>query len=166
MTNNWPYTPQIGGTNQEYEFYFNPSSTGALAAGTGTITLTTAPGTNLGANNCSNPARPQGPYVEDQSVFPFEKASIPCTQGNTMTFTVPFSIAAGDQVAVVDFSVSNPLTTGPLTASVSSSADGPATTTYKLAVPGVPQVIGTITGVIAPIVVLWDCFILKTPGCN
>ncbi len=158
------FLPQAGQKAQRYVFDFSTSPTGALAAGTGTITLTTAPGTNLGGNNChtASPGQQQeGLTIVDSTSVPYQEASLPCLQGSTATYAVPFAIAAGDDVEIVDYSVTNAPTPGSHTASVSSSSDSAASTTYNLSIPGVPQIGVGVTQVYGYFWVLWNCGILR-----
>ncbi len=117
-------TPDVAGvTGAAYTVGFKASAAGALVAGSGTITVTAAPGTKL--PNCA--------LVTDLAT----NASIDSCDGDaapaaTMTVTTQVAVAAGDQVRVVFTGATNTDVAGLHTLEVSTSKGSAGSATYRL----------------------------------
>ena len=119
--------PNVAGASRAtYTVGFKASASGALVAGSGTITVTAAPGTKL--PNCA--------LVTDLAT----NASIDSCDGDaapaaTMTVTTQVAVAAGDQVRVVFTGATNGTQPGAYTLRVSTSTDAGGGARYDLVAP-------------------------------
>ena len=117
-------TPDVAGVpGAAYTVGFKASATGALVAGSGTITVTAAPGTKL--PNCA--------LVTDQATHrSVDSCAGDAVPAATMTITTEVAVAAGDQVQMVFDGATNADAVGAHTLRVSTSADAGGSSTYVL----------------------------------
>ena len=118
-------TPDVAGVSgAAYTIDFRTSATGALAAGSGTITVTAAPGTKL----------PDCAVVTDLTAGtdPVNLCDGGVAPAATMTLTAASAIGPGDRVEMVFTGATNPPEVGAHTLKVSTSKDPAGSALYKL----------------------------------
>ncbi len=130
-----PSNTQGGAKGVTYKVGFNTSAVGALASGTGTITLTAAAGTVFSPANTD--------YTVNTTAVGSTGIAL-SNAGATVTITVPVSIAKSSPVSIVANNVTNPAG-GSYQMGVYTSADTmPASTSPYTIVNGAPTVTGIV----------------------
>jgi hypothetical protein len=110
----------VGQGNVTYSVGFTASATGALAAGSGTITMLAQAGTGFGTTNgwCA--------YVDDATTDRQSGCSAPSAisgNGSAITITTEINVNAGDSVVLSLTGVTNPPVAGTAAAEVWTSSD-------------------------------------------
>ncbi len=131
--------PAVGDETASYAIATSASSSGALAAGTGTITVTAPSGTVF-------PTAASDYVVDDTTSAQIQAASAVSGGGSdTVVITTPIAIANSDSFTIAISGVTNP-DAGNYTLTVATSADQIPTTSssYSLAAPPAPTVLAVI----------------------
>jgi YVTN family beta-propeller protein len=115
-----------GASEVDYQLQFTASATGQLANGYGTVTLSLAPGTNVDFSTAEFDDLTSGHVATSNTLAEGNNA-------NTVTATVPFDVAAGDQVQVTFPGTQSAPAPGNYTATFATSSDTkPVTGSYTL----------------------------------
>jgi hypothetical protein len=116
-------TPALAGASgAAYTINFKASATGALVASSGTMTVSTAPGTKL----------PSCALVTDLVTHASEDSCVGGAPASSMTFTTEVAVGDGDEVQVVLAGATNSDVVGLHQLAVSTSTDAGAITHYVL----------------------------------
>ena len=138
-----PSTTVAGAQGVTYVVTFTASDTGALTAGQDDIVFAAPTGTGFDGDQC-------GWQISDLTSGDFDSGSVCAPDntsdgGSTLTAPVFIDVAAGDQVQITYFDVTNAPTAGPATAAVSTSQDT-AAASVPLALTAA-QALGQVTAV-------------------
>ncbi len=129
-----PSTTAAGASQVSYTVAFTASAGGALAAGTGTVTLALPAGSayngSVGFDDVTSGAT--------GSIFDFQGST--ANSGATLTVPISIGIAGGDQVTATYTAVTSPSGSGQQTASFSTSSDTTAATAQFTLTAGDQQV--------------------------
>jgi hypothetical protein len=117
-------TTAAGATEVDYTAGFTTSSTGALTANTGTITISTSGPTEF-VDSCNY-------TVTDTTTAASSTACPTSVPSSTVTLTAPINVHHGDRVTVQAIEVASSPSTGSQTLTVSTSADLAGTTNFSL----------------------------------
>ena len=116
-------TTALGATQVTYTVGFTTSATGALAAGTGTISVQAPPGSFPSHPDCSSRLTVSDLTTKGSMSAPMCAQTIN-SDGSQLVISPPIDIGARDDVEVVIPSVRNPAEAGPHDVTVGTSSDG------------------------------------------
>ena len=114
---------RAGGNTVTYTVGFTTSPTGALAAGTGTISVQAPPGSFSSHPDCSSRLTVSDLTTKGSMSAPMSARTIN-RDGSQLVISPPIDIGATDDVQVVIPSVRNPAEAGPHDVTVGTSSDG------------------------------------------